>query len=344
MGEVQGKNKNSVSSTFLGIKGSMYDSLVLWLPSKEIPNRNLLLELSPLLKEPKQGYDYRSNSPSITGYFSNFSVKVTSVGILLSGSICKYYLGNNQQTLRFDQIKAAIDKLSKALNLPLAKAQVYRIDIGENYMVSQKERIYYSFLGPSRYYRKTELNNGVYFTNQRRVLIFYGKVHEQSVKGVPVEKTYRNKNVLRYECRFKRKLSEQLGKTDIKGADLYDQEFYINLLEMYKKEYLGLHRYSKISFNPRVVKDVKSFQRQLLLLGVKALGGEASVIEVIDQCSLRGAYSNKMQKRRLREDIRKLCKTPLLTYKPNEIEELDELVKTRVEKEINSLLSEPPVC
>ncbi len=315
----------------------MVDTILIWSKAENSPGVDLLGEVPLRLTNLREKYDYRHGCNTITGKLGVFFVTVSEQGVLLSGSLCKFYFGDNQRTLGLQEIHGAIEKLIEAIGLPIDKARVYRLDIAANYVMNHPVKAYYTSLGSHIYHERTEIDHSVYYGNKQHQLVFYDKVEEQLTKRVKLRDELIGKNVLRYEYRLRRNLAKQLKRKKVLVSDLYDKAFYTQLLEKYKEEYLAIYKYNSISFKGDVLRDVRSFKAQLLLLGIKALGGEAPVMKLIEQANRRQVFSNVMQKSRLKNMIRKLCNTPLLTYKPDEIKELDKKILDTVNMEIKSL-------
>ncbi len=96
--------------------------------------------------------------------------------------MCKYYFVTNLLTLRIEDTKRTIEKLSDSLHLPFHLANVTRIDFGTNLIMEHELEIYFPYLGQLRYYKKLEHDNGLYLRNSKRELVFYDKTKEQKRK------------------------------------------------------------------------------------------------------------------------------------------------------------------
>ncbi|MDZ7936354.1 MAG: phage/plasmid replication protein [Emticicia sp.] len=56
----------------------------------------------------------------------------------MKGSLSKWFLGDNIQTLTRGDMKRATEKLSDTLHLPMSKAKVGRIDLAKNLLMKFK--------------------------------------------------------------------------------------------------------------------------------------------------------------------------------------------------------------
>ena len=312
----------------------MYDTINLWLRAEDAPKTDLLAEVPLLFSNPKETFNYRYNCITVSGMVGHFYATVSERGVFLGGSLCKHYFGDNQHTLSLPDTKLAVEKLSDEINLPDAQAHVYRIDFSDNYVMDYPENAYYDFLGSATYYNRQAQDNGLYYTNSRRQIVFYGKVTEQRLKHVPILEEFEDKHVLRYEYRLKKQVACQLNRKEVRAFDLYEAGFYKQMLERYKSEYLSINKYNLISFEDTVLKDRKEFKKQLMLLGIQKLGGEAAVMDIISHADKCDVFENGMQRKRQRDMIKELCKTPLLTQQPELVKELDKKILDRIDQEL----------
>ena len=315
----------------------MYDTIHLWLnlDFKQIEDFSRVIHAH--VKDVKETFDNRTGQYSYRGKYGKFDVGVYPNGISLKGSICKHYLGSNFYTLTREQTQLAIEQMSQDLQLPIQNASVRRIDIAENFIMQHDEKLYYNYLCKSNHYKRLEQNNGLYFQNGLRQLVFYGKVHEQKVKGELIPEFYKDKHILRYEMRYRKNIPRQLNKTTVLASDLYELSFYEMLVTNWKNEYFNIHKTKEIAINPESLKDVKSFQKQMELKGLLAtFENEIQALNFVDQQKMQGAFENKMQPQRLKESIKSAFALPNATYKSDLVDELDKKIQSilMVDKEL----------
>src|SRR5690554_4211461 len=124
----------------------MFDNTDFYLNQNLVPDTSFLETvpqyLTKVTNEGKTDFGYYLN-----GYLDNLKIKVTENRVNVSDSICKYYLGNNFQTLSKGDYKRAIEKISDTLHLPLNFADVTRIDFAQNLIMQYETDLYYSHLG-----------------------------------------------------------------------------------------------------------------------------------------------------------------------------------------------------
>ncbi len=308
-----------------------YDTIRLWLPKEKVKNTELLSEIPCLLKNVKEIHYQKTDISCITGNLENFKVQVNERSVSLIGSLCKYGLGNNIETLNRQKTKEAITKLSDELHLPIKEATITRIDLAENLPMNFEVSFYYSFLGQVKYYDRLEQNNGVNYRNGVKEMLFYDKIHEQKINRAPIPDLLKESNLLRYEFRFKNHLRQQLKLNEVKADILYNENFYFDIVNKWKSEYLKISKHKLHNLELKTFNNMKQFEKLLLLNGINSLGGEAVMLQIIEQAKRQGVFKNKMQEKRLKDKVKFLCKTPQLSFESDAIKELD--------KKINQVMS-----
>lgn len=301
----------------------MYDTINFWLSRDYIDTCNYS-KLTDVLTGIQENIEVETGRCRITGNFNNYRITLSESSVFISGSLAKFYFnGENQSVLTRMAAKDAILMLQDYLNIPLDKAEIKRIDLGFNFPVKHTESSYYSFLGDANYYDRLEQNNGVYYRNHQKQMAFYGKLSELKNKKISVLPIYEGRNLLRYELRFLRRLQMQLHERFIDTQLLLNEAFYMKLLDKWKQEYFKIYRHKLLMFKPDILNSSKDFERQLMALGLKAIGGEQKAFEIIKQAKNQDFFDNKMQEVRLKKKIKSLCNLEICSETNDLIKELD---------------------
>jgi hypothetical protein len=302
----------------------MYDNTDFNLKKETSPGTNFLetvpQHLTKITNQGESDFGYYLN-----GYLENLKVKVTGSRVSISDSTCKYYLGDNFQTLSKGDYKKAIEKISDTLHLPFHLADVTRIDAAHNLIMQHEISLYYSCLGEANHYKRLPQPNGLYYSNKKRQLIFYGKVQEQKDKRQPIPELYRNRNVLRIEFRFTKRLREQLNRPEIKAGLLYDERFYRELIKRWKNEYLAIQKINSKLFSMKPTGSTKELVENLALHSILETG-QPQVLNLIKQWQETGEI-DKHQAQRHMDFIKKLASKKMNDQGNELIEELDRKVK-----------------
>lgn len=262
----------------------------------------------------------------LNGYSDSLKVSISDSRIkIYDSSICKYYLGDNFKTMGKGDTKRAIEKISNKLHLPFHYANITRIDFAQNLIMQYPESVYYPYLGEAQYYNRLEQNNGLYYNNQKRQLVYYGKVYEQKDKGQPIPELYKNRYVLRYELRFTKRLTKQFNKPEIIAGLLYDEVFYNDLVKRWESEYLAIQKINTKLSNMKPTGSKKQFIENLALYTILELG-QPQVLSKVKEWQKSGDIAKK-QAYDLRKAIKEMTKIPD-NDKGNElINELDKKIK-----------------
>ena len=198
--------------------------------------------LSDLKETTKDDYKY------YTGYIDNLYVKKTTRTITITGSLAKFYFGNNIEVLSRIQIIDSIKKLEEKLNLDLSNFRISRIDIGVTFEMENSVQSYLdSLIEIPRYKLVTYENESKSFQNKSKSLNFYDKVAEMNRKKSTQEQITElglsNSNLLRYELQFK---NARTIFYKPKVADLYDDKFIKKLLRIWKDDFHKIKKQKKL--------------------------------------------------------------------------------------------------
>jgi len=235
----------------------------------------------PNKKEKKQGFRVRINENRI---------------IIDEGSLCKYFYGNNVQTLDIIQAEVALMRLSKALQIDwdvFLLGEVGRIDFSDNFQMEHRPATYFPELSYlSGWRRDDSYKTSLYFHQTEKQLIFYDKVKESP-------EYFKNKqqvpNVLRYEMRLFQ--PQKHFKRTIRVKDLIDPNFYNQLLLEWEKFYLKIYK-TKSPVSMTTQDTITSGQMEKLMLQVHLQKvGLDKQIKMINQMEASGKMTSTEAKR-----------------------------------------------
>ena len=306
----------------------MYDTVGLWLSNEEIKENGYLTRIPTLLSNTKETFKQDTGEIYFTGSILGMNASVSNAGVSLSGSICKSYLNDNFKTLNRQDGPRAIEKLADCLKLPMDKANVSRIDIAQNFIVSQSPESYFAFLGDCNHYKRLTQPKSLYYKNGMRTKLFYNKIAEGKANGHVIPPIWANKHVLRYEFRFLNRLPKQLNKVRIQAFNLFEEKFYMELIDRWIQEYESIYKNNLIldSMNMEQVKKPNDFKDQLALTMIKQFGLN-HIFECIEQMKAQNQFKHKEYYSRLKTEMRKLCESEFITEKSPLINELDKKIR-----------------
>lgn len=304
----------------------MYDNIDLKLCSEEVHGVDLLNVIPARLTQ-QSVTSFSDGTLSITGYLDRAKIQVTAQAVKIKEtSLCKWFLGDNFKGLSRGDTRQAVEKLSDLLLLPMDRATVTRIDVAQNFIMKHEKLLYFDHLGGLQYFTRYQQNNGLYYSNTNKTLLFYEKVHEQQEKGQPIPTMYQGRQVLRYEQRYKKRLLQCFNLPELKAARLYDPVFYTDIVNRWRGEYEKIKKINDIQINYSMIKTKKDQANQAILFYVTQRGGELNVINEIKEAYKRGQLTKK-QAHDLRQQVEEACRVEVMTASSDVILELDKKVK-----------------
>lgn len=299
----------------------MYDNIVLRWERQDMPEINFLDVLSRLSEVTR--CEHSNSHISYSGNYGIFRVRVHEGKIVLDkGSLCKYWKGNNCDTLSLGEVEAALKSIGEELGLPLEKAKVSRIDFSTNLSMDYAPSCYFPLLGTCSRRKRSEHENGVYFNNSTSSLLFYGKIEECRDKGYDIPVEYQGRHLLRVELRLQKRVASHLKKKVVYATDLYDPSFFLRLLDLWHESY---KKVVKVAERGRELDGTttKSLMEQLASIGVLDMGMD-HVLKIIKR-NYQTRLISKSTYNRQRQQIKELIlKNSTLQNRGNNlIHELD---------------------
>jgi hypothetical protein len=297
----------------------MYDSVSIFVDSQD---ERVLSNLTRI----KETVDRETGERIITGYLNNLRVRVRYNGFSISGSLPKFYLGNNLELLTRQTTQQAIKCLSDNVGVAVETGSVYTLEIGFNFILQEAVSEYLRCFGETTHYEKKPYKSGLQFVNSLRALSFYDKQAEMKKKKGRVPDGFESKNVLRYELKLNKRVANQLGKKVVQASDLYDDAFILQALDKYQCAYFKLKRLNKVRIDDVAISTVPQLHKFLGVVGVQTIG-ESDLLTRINQN--RNTLS-KGQLSRLRKRVNELAVAEDFTEPSEAMLELDAKVNEAI--------------
>jgi len=216
----------------------------------------------------------------ITGRLKNLSITAGITGLSIKkGSLAKYFLNDNIQTLTRSTLEQAINQLSEELELSLNQAKITRVDIGCNFLMKFKPESYLHCLLECPSYKRKPYDHGVYFGHGTKTKVFYDKIEDCKVNKVEVPVICKGRNLLRYEFRLLGRIADFFQVDEFTAKDLYQEANYMKMIDEYHRQYENIVK--KKTLSPDIPENltVKSFKDYLFNLAVYELGSERAYQE-----------------------------------------------------------------
>ena len=271
----------------------MYDTVNFWLPQSKAGGVDFLTE-TPCYLENVGGHIYGNGEIVITGNLNGLKITLNRYQMKIQdGSLCKWYLGDNFQTMGRGDTQKAIERLSDTLHVPVREATVTRLDIGRNFETRFPPEVYFNHLGSLRNFIRLQEPNGIYYSQSCKRLCFYDKITEQKTHKAFIPKQYEGKNMLRYELRYLERIAAKLHVKEVTAAMLYDEAFYIGIMNRWGEAYRAIQKINDASLNFQAMKSKSQLYKMGVLSLAEQVGGLLQMIEQIKEFQKRGELSNK---------------------------------------------------
>jgi hypothetical protein len=280
-----------------------------------------------LLTNSSESYNKMTGEVIIRGNYQNLRIKMNGNNVTVTGSLPKFYFGDNFQQLTRQDTEKAIEKASDLLQLPLNESKVFRLDIGSNIDLKEPLNNYYSCLGNLSRFKKSLIANKqtLLYTTTQKALEFYDKSREMKRSKQTIPALFNGKNVLRYELHLTKRIKHLLKVPELRTKHLFDESVYIKGIDIWKDFYFSIQRVNRLKFNNEeiIMINARKLKNQLALIGLKSIG-ENELLEMIE--ASKGQIKHREQISRLKDVVKKLSMEKELT-EPNEaIKELDSKV------------------
>jgi len=299
----------------------MYDTVNMWLEWSKVGNVNL----STITNKLNNCIEHESKEfNSITGNLNNYRVGIYETGISLKGSICKYFNNDNLHTLTRSGMERAIEKMSDELNIPVGLADIRQVDLATHFIMNRKVSDYYMFLGSKRYFKRVQATiDTLYYNTKARQLVFYNKPKEAIAKGVEIPSVYKNENLLRYEMRHKGRLANQFNLPKVTANTLYDEQFYIKLIDIWVKEYFNIEKINLLSLNNMEnIKTPKDAENMIFGLLLNKFG-QIEIEHIIKEMKANNVYTDPKYYSRLKSNLKRYVNRSEIGKQSELIKELD---------------------
>jgi len=298
----------------------MYDTVNFWIDMANISGDNPF-EILPYLSEIKEQQDEKSGY-SCTGKAGDYLIYIAENGISLIGSLAKYHLGNNIDTLTLHSSKQAIERISDHLHTNIKKAKVTRLDVSTVIPTKRPPAEYYNYLGNKPYFERLQATKDtLYYNNHMRKVVFYDKTKETKNINISMPEIFENNNLFRYELRYTKRITKQL-KQVVTGETLTDKVFYRNIIDNWYNEFKSIQ---KIKNHKIMIDDITSLKaaKETLFAYLLQEKGQSIIDEFLSELKTSKQFNNRSDYTKLKSDLNKM----IVSKNGNKNELMQELEK-----------------
>lgn len=273
----------------------MYDKIVMHQANETVVNNRIL----PKLLSGEELIKAQKVKSCFIGQSKNLRFDKINGKIRVSGSLSKYFCGNNSVNLSFLQIGQAIKQLKIDFGFTGNESVSY-LEFGFNCSMSLPIYMYLSELKYANGYsgKLTHGNKEVCFLQDEKVLRFYDKTDHflQS----QYTNSYNDKciNILRYEIIIKN--IKRILKLDapITMDMLFNENIVNSLVKLWLNEFGRVKVETSIRYTFAKF-DFLKVKQNLILLGLKSNGGLVSFLKYID--SVEPINISKQNRKRVKD-------------------------------------------
>lgn len=233
----------------------------------------------------------------------NLSIMVNDGFLKIEGSLPKFYLGNNFDSIEIGEIKEAIEKIEDTLKVILKGAFVKRLDVAKTLIMDNPIECYYPYFGSYGTTLLTKHRNSRYYNLIQKTLIFYDKIKESKV----IPEHWKGLFLLRYELRFLKAIHKQFKRSSIYVEDLYCPEFHSQYCDSWRNEFEKIH-FIDLQL-PESITTPTELDKWIRGMGIEAVGGYDKIMEVIDSIN----FEDRTQKYRTRKKIKELSQSDVMS-------------------------------
>lgn len=205
----------------------MYDTIKVFVKDAELQDRVLdrLSKRNKGVSEMKGNYE-----GGVLG--DNMLISQGESGVMVQGSLSKYYIRSNAKTLQRIDVENAIDKLSNELEIDVGCGVCMRVDVGLNIPTRKEPKYYFNCLGELTGYQRLNVHKYTLSYEREDVkLVMYDKVRELRDKKQRewLKQMMMNDKVLRVEWRLLK--PKKHFENGLYACDLYNEQMYCKLVK-----------------------------------------------------------------------------------------------------------------
>lgn len=308
----------------------MYDTLKLVLTNEFNPSFNFLENLPSTIDIYFHGIEY--GTPVVKAKIRNLKVNIKTSRVVIEGSFHVFCKGENITPMHFDEFRMSVAELESLTAYPVRLARVSRLDFSGNFLVKHPVALYFNFFCQKSRFQKIVLDGGIRYSSEEKELIFYDKLKEMKKKRTPIPQYFQNKNVLRFEVRYCRKLGKHFERRELFLADLLEKSFINTLCKVWRTEYKSVVMEMKAPTGLTPTGSKANLLEQLALIQIHQIGldnliNEISAWQSAGQITKEEAY-------KMRKFIKTNSSEPYPNAENELIRELNLKIKTAAKYEV----------
>ncbi|MGL5979418.1 MAG: phage/plasmid replication domain-containing protein [Phocaeicola sp.] len=305
----------------------MYDKLKLWIPrTSKTPDVLQYLDVA------KEQTDINTGEVRYYGNMDGLKISIYMSGISIVGSLSKYYYPNNIYPLDKHSTAEAITKLSDNIHIGLSDARVTGLEFGTQFLMTRPVTDYLPKLGDlSRMERYTFGRNTLYYKlrgkQAAKTLCFYDKKADATAKGMELPIGFSDANLLKYELRYDKRITNQLKVNEVTASTLSKSSFYGLMMNQYQEHYNSIKKQSNLKIN--IMAEIKTVNDgfEAFMASLLSQGEQDKAEAFINELKSAKVFQNRNDYYRLKKKIQDISAKASVTESDELIKELDREIK-----------------
>lgn len=294
----------------------MYDTVHLVLDAPEWPDGFSLAGVPDSLDRAEETVSVETGATRYTGRLGRLRITATPSRLKVWGSLTNWYRdeGWAGEALTRADVADVRARLEARLGVDLGAAHVWRVDVFADLRLPSPVACYVPVLGErARFFRRVMGPASLVYHTARRQQAFYDKPAERKT-------AWADGGLLRYELRFLRALSEQVGGT-LTFADLHAPAAWAMLVDWWEREYEAVAKARVLCAPTGPFK----WQDHLAVTAGHAVGVDG-YLRVLKAEQSNG-YLTRSQYHTARRRFLAACQSPVLTAASGHADALDAAVR-----------------
>lgn len=310
----------------------MYDKVKLWI-DRAMVGRDCST-IADYLDDANYMENRDTGERKIYGSFHGLKVTAFPHGVSVVGSLTKLlHDGSNIYTLNRHDTEKAICLISDGLHIPMDEAKVTGLEVGANLFLRHAVPRYIDRLGIMPYKKRIQIEPSAISyrgAGKQRICecVFYDKIADARAKQMNIPTGFEQANLLRYENKYTKRVSEQMGQA-VTASTLYDAAFFRKVAFRWRDGYFSIKKNQINKTDMSNIKTPTDAFNALVARLISQSGGRV-VEDYMKELEDNEVFKTREEYRRAREKFKKAIAWDSGSVSDELITELDDEVRNAV--------------
>jgi len=307
-----------------------YDKIKLWIDRAIVGDQ--YTTIADYLDCARQETDLRTGEVKTVGCLDGLKVSIFTGGVLLVGSFTKFLYGSNIYPLNRHSAAQAIEKIEDLLHIFAGQASVTGIEFGANFVMKHPVQNYLPLLGDKPRFERVQITpKSVRYEGRGKhkplVLALYDKMSDATAKGMECPENLKGTNLFRYEVRYDRRISRQLGVPEVTASTLTQEPFYRMMVKRFIDYYFSISKLNQIKAD--YMSEIKTVTDAYDVFVARLISqtDKTKIWGFLDELKEAGVFNDRKNYSRLKKRIKEVATKADITISDELIKELDDEVK-----------------